>query len=321
MKSSIISTCVCAAVVAQVAAQDWQDSDLPPVSSSALIDLIDVADLKAGAEKLQSFADANSGTRVFGSPGHDATVEWLFEELSASGYYDVSKQEFVELFSGGRGSLSVNGEEYDVNLLTYAPKGDAQGSLVAVNNLGCEAGDFPPEVEGAIALISRGECTFAEKVLNAGGAGAAAALVYNNVEGSLAGTLGGVEEGYVPVLGLTQVDGEALAALAQAGETEVIMEVNSILENRTTYNVIAETKGGDHDNVIALGGHTDSVEAGPGINDNGMDIRSSMVGILTSERVWLNRSAHCGQSPHQLLNYQRSPLPMVLGRGVWSLGR
>lgn len=40
--------------------------------------------------------------------------------------------------------------------------------------------------------------------------------------------------------------------------------------------MIAETKGGDKDNVLAVGAHTDSVEAGPGINDNG----SGSVGIL-----------------------------------------
>lgn len=285
MKTSIVSACACAAVVAQVSAQHWTDADLPPVSAEGLIDLVSTDDLKAGAEKLQSIADANDGTRVFGGAGHNATVDWLYEELSALGYYDVTKQEFVELFSGGSGSLSVNGEEYEADLLTYTPSGTAEGSLVAVSNLGCVADDYPAEVEGQIALISRGECTFADKATNAATAGAAAALIYNNVEGSLAGTLGGVGD-YVPVLGLTLEIGEALLALAEAGATEVIQEVDAVLENRTTFNVIAETKGGDKDNVIALGGHTDSVEAGPGINDNG----SGTVGLLTVAKALINFS-------------------------------
>lgn len=41
-------------------------------------------------------------------------------------------------------------------------------------------------------------------------------------------------------------------------------------------NVIAQTKSGDPDNVIFVGAHADSVEAGPGINDDG----SGTVGIL-----------------------------------------
>ena len=167
MKSSYISTCACAAIVAGVAnAQGWSDNaPTTPVSSEALVDLIDVADLKASAEKLQQIADENGGTRVFGSPGHDATVEWIMSELSESGYYDVSKQAFVELFSGGSGSVSVAGTDYESAIFTYSPSGDATGTLVPVANLGCEEADYPPEVEGQIALIIRGECPFSAKVL------------------------------------------------------------------------------------------------------------------------------------------------------------
>ena len=45
--------------------------------------------------------------------------------------------------------------------------------------------------------------------------------------------------------------------------------MSSVAKLATTYNVIAETKEGDHDNVIHVSGHSDSVTAGPGINDNG----------------------------------------------------
>ena len=37
----------------------------------------------------------------------------------------------------------------------------------------------------------------------------------------------------------------------------------------TTYNVLAETTKGDPSNTIMVGAHLDSVNAGPGINDNG----------------------------------------------------
>lgn len=240
--------------------------DLPPVSSKALQDLISVDNLVAGSQQLQAFANAHpGGNRVFGSPGHTDTVNFLYDTLQATGYYDVSLQEFVELFSGGDAALSTNGEDQEVDLLTYTPSGSATASLVAVNNLGCLLGDFPAEAEGNVALISRGECTFAEKATNAFNAGAAGAIIYNNVEGSLAGTLGGVGD-YPPTVGVTQTAGESLLALLEAGTVvEAVLQVDAILENRTTYNVIAETKGGDHSSVVALGGHTDSVEAGPGM--------------------------------------------------------
>ena len=37
----------------------------------------------------------------------------------------------------------------------------------------------------------------------------------------------------------------------------------------TTYNVLAESRGGDRSNVVMAGAHLDSVAEGPGINDNG----------------------------------------------------
>lgn len=70
-----------------------------------------------------------------------------------------------------------------------------------------------------MALIARGECTFVQKITNAGAKGAIAAMIYNNGEvGAAAGTLGGVND-LIPLGGLTRADGLALAARIEAGET------------------------------------------------------------------------------------------------------
>ncbi|KAJ9617084.1 Leucyl aminopeptidase yscIV [Cladophialophora chaetospira] len=252
--------------------------DLPPVTSEALQALISLDQLESGAQQLQSIADAAGGNRVFGSKGHNDTVYFLYDTLLATGYYDVELQEFIELFSGGTASLSINGEVQDANIFTYDSSGSASASLVAVDNLGYEVADYSTEVSGNVALISRGECPFALKAANAATAGAAGAIIYNNVPGpNIAGTF--TEPGdYAPAVSVTQEDGEALLAQLEAGTPVTVeLEVNAVLENRTTFNVIAETKGGDHENVIALGAHTDSVEKGPGINDDG----SGTIGILT----------------------------------------
>ena len=47
------------------------------------------------------------------------------------------------------------------------------------------------------------------------------------------------------------------------------VKVDIIGQTLTTRNVIAETARGDNENVIVVGAHLDSVEDGPGINDNG----------------------------------------------------
>lgn len=267
--SHIASAAACAACA--------QAQNLTAVNSDAIQALIDLDQLRSGAQQLQNFAYAYpERNRVFGGQAHNDTVNFLAEVLESTGYYDVEIQPFVELYSGGNSTLTINGQAYNQSLLTYSPSGSANISIIAVDNLGCDAADYPPEVADNIALISRGTCNFSNKSENAAAAGAVGAIIYNNVEGDLAGTLGGLGD-YVPTVGTDQATGELLLAALQNGTTLVAdLQVNAVLENRTTYNVIAETKEGDHNNVLALGAHTDSVEAGPGINDDG----SGTIGIL-----------------------------------------
>jgi Zn-dependent M28 family amino/carboxypeptidase len=236
------------------------------VTSEALQELITLDDLLAGSQKLQDFADANGGNRAFGSGGHNATVDWLYDTLDATGYYDVVKQPFVELFASAEAELTVGGEVIETQPMTYTPGGSGSGTLVYVEGFGCTADQFPAEAEGSVVILSRGECSFSQKAVNAKIAGVSTLLVYNNEPGMLSGTLGDPYLDYAPALGLTQEDGQAIVASIQAGE-EVLVEadVDALVEDRVNFNVIAETKKGDHDNVLVLGGHSDSVAAGPGI--------------------------------------------------------
>ena len=57
--------------------------------------------------------------------------------------------------------------------------------------------------------------------------------------------------------------------LAANPGTVVHLKVDSTPTLGTDYNVIAETRKGDPNNVVMVGAHLDSVPAGPGINDNG----------------------------------------------------
>ena len=140
--------------------------------------------------------------------------------------------------------------------------------------------DYPAEVAGAIALISRGTCEFGLKSALAGSAGAAAAVLYNNAPGALSGTLGepGRPEGdYVATVAISQELGTSYVdAIAGGATITATVDVTTDIQNTSTSNVVATTKSGDHNNKLALGAHTDSVAAGPGINDDG----SGTVGIL-----------------------------------------
>ncbi|KAF2738950.1 Zn-dependent exopeptidase [Polyplosphaeria fusca] len=255
----------------------------PDVTSEALQELITIEDLMAGSQDLQDIADANGGNRAFGGAGHNATVDYLVKTLEETGGYEVSTQAFVELFSAATVELSVGGTEYAGSYMTYGPSGTAGASLIKVANFGCNATDYPAEVSGNVAFISRGTCDFRVKATSAKAAGAMGTIIYNNVPGSLAGTLGAVGD-YAPTIGIDQDDGQAILAQLGSGTVSADLLVDAISENRTTWNVVAETKEGDHDNVLTLGGHTDSVFAGPGINDDG----SGTIGILTVAKALTN---------------------------------
>jgi Zn-dependent M28 family amino/carboxypeptidase len=246
------------------------------VTSKALQKLVTLDNLLAGSQVLQDIADANGGNRAFGGAGHNATTEYIYQELLKTGYYDVYKQPFVELFSAATVKLTVGGEDLKAEFMTYGPSGDVSAPVVEVADIGCNDADYPATVSGNIAIIKRGTCPFQEKALKAKAAGAVGAIIYNHLPGALAGTLGAVGD-YAPTVGVTNDVGLSILAKVAAGETVADLFVDTIQENRTNYNVIAETKGGDHNNVLMLGGHTDSVFAGPGINDDGSGSIGSLV--------------------------------------------
>jgi len=68
------------------------------------------------------------------------------------------------------------------------------------------------------------------------------------------------------------------------------MYTETLIENATSTNIIAETKSGTDSCIIVVGSHLDSVPAGPGMNDNGsgsslnleLMIQLSKLGLLSS---------------------------------------
>ncbi|KAF2180249.1 hypothetical protein K469DRAFT_640064 [Zopfia rhizophila CBS 207.26] len=255
---------------------------LPLVDSKALQDSIKPEALLKGAQALQDFAYAHpERNRLFGGAGHNDTVNYLVEELEAlDGYYKVEKQEWHSLAQvNGTASLLINGTDYNPNVMEYSPSGNVTAPIVVVNNLGCNSSDYPSTVRGNIALISRGTCEFGLKSVLAGQAGAAGAIVYNNAAGSLNGTLGPPrpQGPYIPTVFIAGENGTALRTALTGGASLIgDLDTWSLIENRTTYNVLATSNCGALNTTLMLGAHTDSVAEGPGINDDG----SGTIGIL-----------------------------------------
>ena len=219
-----------------------------------------------------------------GGNAHNDTVNWLKKELESTSYYDVTLQPFSNFVqvSGAVNSFTVDGQAINATLYEYSNSTDGvvTAPLVAVSNFGCEASDYPATLAGNIALVSRGSCDFGLKSALAGGAGAVGAVIYNNVAAISAGTLGPpprAEGPYVATVGIPQALGQTYVSQLAGGATlTASLDVLTDIQVVTTSNVLATSKCGDKNNQLALGAHTDSVGAGPGINDDG----SGTVGIL-----------------------------------------
>lgn len=242
-----------------------------------LLECVTIDGVRAHQAALQAIADANGGTRVSGSPGYDASVEYAVEVLEAAGYI-VTVQEFefqtfitlsptiLEQVSPGPTGPITN------NVMSYSGSGDVTAAVTALPappvdpTPGCDAADFAGFPAGNIALISRGACTFALKATNAAAAGAVGVIIYNNVAGPLNGTLGNDFALNIGVTSVTQSVGQQLAATAGL---VLRLKTDTFRGIATTANVLAESRSGNPNNVVMVGAHLDSVNAGPGINDNG----------------------------------------------------
>jgi Zn-dependent M28 family amino/carboxypeptidase len=231
----------------------------------------------------QQIADANGDTRAAGRSGYDRSAEYVHDKLVRAGY-NVTYQSFEFTYSEDlRESLtevSPTPRALPIDVMTYSPPTPVGGitaplAVVPVDaDTGCTADDFAGQAfAGRIALIRRGGCTFAVKSANAAAAGSIGAIVYNNDIAApdvlVNGTLGAPGATTIPTGGTSLNVGESLAAEAALGTVTVTLDLAEITELRTTRNVIAESPGGDPDNVVMAGAHLDSVPEGPGINDNG----------------------------------------------------
>ena len=225
----------------------------------------------------QAVADANNGIRVSGSPGYDASVAYVVDKMTAAGYNVTVQpfqfQTFITLSPSVLEQVAPPPAGPIANsILAYSGSGDVTAAVTALAappadaTPGCEAADFAGFPAGNIALIRRGVCTFAIKATNAYNAGASGVVIYNNQPGIINGTLG---NGFTLNIGVTSVTDVVGQQLAATPGLVMRLKTDTFRGIATTYNVLAESVDGDPNNVIMAGAHLDSVNAGPGINDNG----------------------------------------------------
>lgn len=286
----------------------WDDPEKAAKHVSNKIDRKAVVEHLVELEgRASATSDGASVTRAAGTDGYQYSVEYIVETMREHNY-DVQTQEFdfraweelagTSLNVAGVELVSVRnaaeGEQADFAAMSYSGSGEVNAPAVFItpdfrfdapdydSTDGCEASDFDGlDVTGKVAVIQRGGCSFNDKVVNAQGAGAQGVIVFNqgNDEGRtdvVNGTLGSDSGATIPAFGARFDLGKQWYDASQTGDVNVILNINVQDEMVVTQNIIAETKGGDANQIVMLGAHLDSVPEGPGINDNG----SGTAGLL-----------------------------------------
>ena len=232
-------------------------------------------------EALQAIADANGGTRAAGTQGYEASVDYVVDTLEAAGW-QVSIDEFPFTYVGPSTlqQLTPVNATYPTGPFTGSGPGDVTAAVTPVDlqlgsatpaPAGARRPTSPASPPGTSPSSSAAAARSPSRPINAEAAGAAGVIIFNQGNTAAAdrqdlivGTLGGSDIVGIPVVGRELRPGRR--ALGGRVDRKVFVPAP---EQRPQKNVIAELRGANDDNVVMAGAHLDSVQAGPGINDNG----------------------------------------------------
>lgn len=287
-KALIVAALSAAAVLALAPAA----SAIDRINTKNLRKNVTVDQLLDHERALQQIALANDGTRAATTSGYDASVQYVVSRLSQAGYrvrldefdFPIWEQNGPATLAELSPTLRTFAEETDYIVSQFSGAGNVTANVVPTSDIqvpppggpgtgtsGCEPGDFPAQTAGNIALMQRGTCPFVDKFQNAKDAGAVAALIFND------GGEGRVDplpitappNIGIPTIMTSSTVGESLLAEAGSGPVSVHVVVDATTTPNQEVNVIADSRQGARGRTIVAGAHLDSVEEGPGLNDNG----------------------------------------------------
>ena len=217
---------------------------------------------------------------------------FLLREMMELGYnaelqiFDVTEAApagSIEVFSGPDGHDSgvqfsrSDGDTSRIFFLPFEPSkiGRVTGELVYVG-LGTDVNFEGVDVDGKIALMSRGALTLEEKETNAAERGAVGVVVFNNEHHFY---FGGRLEQEPDILagGIPKEDGEKLRDALKGSE---MLDVELLVYpdgNGPSRNVIAELNNDIvDDSVLVIGAHYDTTPWSAGANDNGSGVAAAL---------------------------------------------
>ncbi|HEX6833532.1 MAG TPA: S8 family serine peptidase [Rudaea sp.] len=265
---------------------------MDPNGDGDLSDHLDVINMSLGSplgfpsdvDAIASDNAAAAGVIVVAAAGNDGDA-FFTNGSPASSLHAISVAAIVD---GGRPGVILsetapqNSAFPALDSLFTNPDGSApvqvagqSGQLVAVDDGtppvhdGCDA-RFVNSVAGNIALIARGACSFADKVVNAQNNGAIGVVVVDNLDGAVPVAIGGNPSIAltIPAISVSKATGEALNAQLAAGPVNVALQTASAGDTFAAFS--SRGPVGDFDGKITLK---------PDLAAPGFDIPSAQSGV------------------------------------------
>lgn len=180
---------------------------------------------------------------------------------------------------------------------------------VMVPGLGEEADYEGLDVTGKIAVVQRGGLNFGTKAENASKAGAAACIIYDNVNGAIINAA--LESFFIPTVTVTKIAGAKLAA---ASEKKVSF-------SKEYYGLVDNPVGGGVSSFSSKGPAPD-LTIKPEISAPGGGIRSSVLGAADAYEVYSGTSMatpHMAGEAALLRQYLNKNYPNITGEDLGDL--
>jgi Zn-dependent M28 family amino/carboxypeptidase len=244
-------------------------------------------------KQLQEIAfTIGNGTRAVGTPGFNASADYVIEKLKGAGYDPQ-----VQYFSVpnwkvlGTPTLAVTSPlslsllyDNDFGLVIYSLGSAVTGKLFSANT-GCNVTDYEGHNNEIAMIVTSTECTTLhaiETAVKSNVSGLIISTTKNTAKTPLRVRIDWKKEVPIPLLTTSFSFGNVLRELLATGnDVNLALNASTSMKYDVTYNIWADTKTGRDNRVIVVGSHLDSVPAGPGINDNGSGSSSNLEVALT----------------------------------------
>jgi len=263
-----------------------------------------------GTARLEYLCD-RIGHRITGSASLDRAIEWSAAEMRKAGLSNVQTPPvMVPNWIRGRESAAlVTPEQRPLEMFGFGmsagtPPQGITGEVLPVENPGSLDGMAREKVAGKIVLFTlASEKTYLSPGYKqsvgvgpskAAALGAIAVLIRDSfsLQNPRTTGLGPYAEGVpkIPTAGISMEDALTIGRLARSAppvRVHLTMEAHREPDARS-HNVMGELRGSEKpDEVVVLGGHIDTWDAGQGANDDGSGMMASLEAVALLKKLGL----------------------------------